>query len=290
MKNKKHKEAFDKFRRENLKLTKEIDCLSEIENDYDILITGSDQVWNRNIIGETSFDNYLLNTVHNIRKVSYAGSCGHISNLDNSIIYKISNLDYITVRESTLANVLRNFIEKDITIVCDPVFLLDKKEWISRIQHINKRDFQYILLYYNRLEELEIAKYLKKQKLLKIIYPCKKHRNSLFGAKSCYEDGPFDFLNDILNAEIVVASSFHAIAFSILLEKDFIAVLNKEADTRASDLLKFVGLENRIVCGLGDYIDKQNNMVPIDYTEVREKLAQWRKESLSELKKMCMLE
>lgn len=284
-----HIEAFNKFRKTNLCLTKEVDCLSEIEDEYDVFITGSDQVWNKKITREHSLDDFLLNNIQTKRKTSYAASCGHTSNLDDSIIKKISQLDYITVRENTLAEVLSKYIKSNIAVVCDPVFLLDKDEWVTRINGVSKRNEKYIFLYYNAEEAFKIAKYLKKIKKIEIYSPCKKYIKALVGFYSSYETGPFEFVNDILNAEIVVASSFHAIAFSILLEKDFIAVLNKGADTRVSDLLKYVGLENRIVSGLDDYIEKQNDMVSIDYGKVRKKLAQWREESLNELRKICML-
>lgn len=70
--------------------------------------------------------------------------------------------------------------------------------------------------------------------------------------------GPLEFLDLVKNAEFIISNSFHATAFSIIFHKEFCVVKRKEnINTRMIDLLKEVGLEDRMVGSLSE-LKKQN--------------------------------
>ena len=120
-------------------------------NDYNILIAGSDQVWNKNIVGELS-DIYTLNfpTSKDCKKISYAASIGQtslISEYESEYKKKISQIDYISVREQDAKNELEKIIDNEIKEVLDPTLLLTKDDWDEEISSIKVDDKNYIFAY-----------------------------------------------------------------------------------------------------------------------------------------------
>ena len=67
----------------------------------------------------------------------------------------------------------------------------------------------------------------------------------------------------------MIASSFHAVAFSIIFEKQFIALPQKDTNSRIKDLLKMLGLENRMYESYEDYLKKGQHLREIDYDSIR---------------------
>ena len=93
---------YEKFIKQNLILTNKIynydELKKEIEDNFDIIIVGSDQVWNDEIIN-TEKNIYFLKDI-NIEKISYAASTGNDSETSLKNIFDNSNFFYkISVRE-----------------------------------------------------------------------------------------------------------------------------------------------------------------------------------------------
>ena len=86
-------------------MSREINSFEQFEkivNEYDCVITGSDQIWSKGI--EEFTDAYLLPNVKGV-KISYAVSCGEeiSENFTDEEIDFIKNIDYISVRDSGTA-------------------------------------------------------------------------------------------------------------------------------------------------------------------------------------------
>ena len=90
-----------------------------------------------------------------------------------------------------------------------------------------------------------------------------------------------DWLSRISCARLVITDSFHAMVFSILLERQFYVYISvPEKAFRISNLLEMLGLEDRIVTE-DDKIDINR---PINYKTVKDKLLKLRKNSMEFLK------
>ena len=102
--------------------------IQQCEQIYDVFITGSDQVWHPDAVNIA----YLLNFVHDKRKISYAASLA-VSELSETYqkIIQDSLKDYhaISVREKTGAKLLQPLFNFPVQLVVDPVFLLEKGDW-----------------------------------------------------------------------------------------------------------------------------------------------------------------
>ena len=86
---------------------------------------------------------------------------------------------------------------------------------------------------------------------------------------------PNEFLSLFNYAEFVVTNSFHGLAFSINLNKQFVIVPRNEFNSRINSLLSICGLESRLVKSMDDVLREANSI--IDYQIVNERLNAERK-------------
>ena len=225
--------------------------------EYDIYITGSDQTWSPKI---GLFGVLFLDFVKNRAcKAAYAPSIG-VSSLQEMESDYISTMlkgyDYISCREKIGANILQGLTSKPVINVLDPTFLINNEKWAA----ISKRpdgapEESYILCYFlgDRSYCRKYVNELSKQRGISVYYvpvsyaDCKRRNNLL------YDVGPKEFLYLINNAEIVCTDSFHGMALSINMNKNFYGFVKHKGEisggdnSRIYDLLKRFGLENRLV-------------------------------------------
>lgn len=226
---------------------------------YDVYMTGSDQVWNPRHIGSDT--NFLLAfALQDKPKVSYASSFATSSIPEESKkLYEKYLKEYccISVREISGASLVRDLAGKESTVCCDPVFLLNREQWDAVAEKArNRNEEKYILvyaLYYMFDPYPELLKIIDNaQKTLgyKVLY-LDGRKEDVFRPNSSVlkSGGPSEFVNLIKNAELVITSSFHGVAFSLIYEKPLMAIVRKEdkADNRIPSLLKIAEAEKSLV-------------------------------------------
>ena len=226
---------------------------------YDVYMTGSDQVWNPRHIGNDS--NFLLSFApKGKQKVSYASSFATSAIPDGyKKLYSkyLSDYDSISVREPSGVQLVEELTGKKATVCCDPVFLLNRKEWDEiEKEAIVKVSEKYILVYalYYMFdpypELLHIIDHVQKELGCKVVYLDGRKEDAFRpNSKVMKSEGPADFIRLIKNAEIVITTSFHGTAFSIIYNKPLMAVVrNKDkTDSRISSLMKELNFEDSIV-------------------------------------------
>ena len=139
LKNYGRKRAFDNFTQQYLRLTDRsyntLDSLKNMPPLADLYIAGSDQIWNSNYNNGRDPAFYLDFGSINIKRASYAASFAiNAIQEDRKPFVKnqLKKFDYISVRERTGLEILRNLGINDAFLVNDPVFLLDKEKWLQR--------------------------------------------------------------------------------------------------------------------------------------------------------------
>lgn len=256
------RQIFEDFRQQALNLTPEIYTSSQInavEERFDYIITGSDQVWNPKA---HRFDkSYLLDFVQDDKKtVSYAASFG-ISSLNEKYVPEycrlLSRFPIISVRERTGAEIVCRQLGLSARVDVDPTFLLNESDWRS-VYKGSEVVGDYILLYCFELTPgiKAIVEKLAKKTGLEILHFGRFLRNPL-NAKIRYMPcaGPFEFISAFLNARYIVTNSFHGTAFSINFNKKFYLELlmqNEHVNSRLENIITMTGLESQ-------YIDKNKN-------------------------------
>lgn len=274
-KNKKLK-AFYKFREQKCDKSPKYNSLNEvIKADYTDIVCGSDQIWNPDIT-EGINPIYFGDILGVKNKVSYAASMGRekYNGTDEMLAAKLINkIDYVSVREEKSVDYIEKISGKKVSCVCDPVFLLEKQEYIKIAKPIKIKK-PYLLVYsvVGNNDMLNAALEFAKKKNLTVVEICqsKNHKRKHIQLSSA---SPEEFLGAILNAEYVVTNSFHGTAFSIIFEKNFYVFDNKVRGSRITDLLIKAGLTDCMV--QGEILQKES----IDYDKVNENLKQYIEQS-----------
>ena len=243
----KRKKAFDNFTKEYLCTTRNrYQTNQELKKGNifaDVFFAGSDQIWN------TLFQNgkdpafYLDFAPEDAVCASYAASFATddvAEEWKEKVGTWIEKLDFVSVREKSGMEILRNLGRADAYQVVDPVFLLSPNEWDALLKDKDEEE-KYLLIYdFDNNDELnrkavELAK--KNEWKIYSIFP-----NSICD-KCFYDEGPLELVQLVKNADFVLSNSFHATAFSIIFERQFAVFERKEEiNTRMRDLLKSLGI------------------------------------------------
>jgi len=216
---------------------------------YDVLISGSDQIFNTNLTGDTAA--YYLDFENRAKKISYASSFGRSVLTEKEIQLikeELPKFSAISVRENTAAEQIKREAGLCVPVVVDPVFLLDKAQWSNRC---SKAILQggYIFVYsMENSENLEIAVATMQQSLgLPVIVVRGGGQPGRIFGKEDATCGPEEFLRYIRDAALVITNSFHGTAFSILFEKQFLCVAHSTRNARLANLMQMIDRDDALI-------------------------------------------
>lgn len=213
-------------------------------NDYDIYITGSDQVWNFDWYRPAFFLNFVP---AGKKKIAYAASLGKskISKEHCSLISDyLKDFTAVSVRERDAVNLLQPLYHNKVEWLLDPTLLLTQKQWdeICAKRKINQK---YIFCYFlgEDKKQRKLAKEFAGKKNLPIVTLAHVKGNFrkcdlFFGDEKIYDVSPSDFISLIKYAEYIITDSFHATVFSNIYEKEFFVFQRSD----------FVDMNSRVYC------------------------------------------
>lgn len=266
------------WREKYLHLTKRFyttEELTEIGNDYDIYISGSDQILNPSFTlhgeGHPTSAYYLIFANTNKQRVGYAVSFGCTSYPENVRTYAakwITSFDKIGVREQTGIDILKELgYSKNQTLVPDPTILLGKKLF-EKLDFERNDDSEYLYVYMLRGRAVD-ADYLNNINT-KIIFADDDGKTATMER----------WLGKIGNARQMITNSYHGMIMAILFHVPFVVLLETICDTGMNDrfntLLSKIGLENRIVENDKASLIKIFN-VQINWEQVDERVLEYSK-------------
>lgn len=239
-------------------------------------VTGSDQIWNPDItfgLRPAYFGGFKTRKTK--RTISYGASFGGAAikeEYQDRFKKLLSNVDAISMREEQAVSFI-NKMGREAVAVCDPVFLLDASQW-KKIAAPQKKS-NYILVFATERNEdmYQYAKELAKKEQLEVIELKVRKTTISDGFTEDYTAGPAEFLGYILNAGYVITNSFHATAFSIIFQKNFLAFSHSSRSTRISNLLNLTELMDR---GCSGQVSSFSGTTA-DWNEVQKKIDNVRK-------------
>ena len=243
------KEAcFKKFREQYVPMTKMLyKSNQELKNnpgDYDVFIAGSDQIWNPDIF---KYDlSYFLDFVPPYKKkISYASSFAKktfVSKFKKQCISLLNEFEYISVREQSGIEIVKELCSKQAKIVLDPTLLLDINDWRLITEKSSKKscDFSGILCYVMPGDKKvtdtieKIAQKIRKETGLSIMrLGIKEFEKLKHPWRECDTTAsPSDFVSYFIGAKYVITNSFHGTAFAINFEKNLIVPYNTELSSK----------------------------------------------------------
>ncbi len=251
------RESLDRFRREELGVRgpvyKTLKDLNGANVQYDLLICGSDQIWNPS--SQFGVDPvYFLDFLSDARRrISYAASFGSSDvklEFQKKIRDKLLRLDGLSVREEASVGFVEKLTGRRPECVPDPTFLLDDYSEILEPADSSKEPhvFAYVLRSGGGFKE--IAHCLRNRLQCKVLSAYNPHRRWRDIGETT-KGGVVEWLSNLASSKIVLTNSFHATVFSILLNRPFISVRlpggRAKLSGRLESLLKKTGLSDRMI-------------------------------------------
>lgn len=265
--------AQTRFMNTYLSLTKPMTDYTPFGQDYDAYITGSDQVW-RPAYTTHLLDMYLrFVTAPRSLRISYAASFGvdtweYSPKQTHDAAELIKKFDAISVREFSGTELCRDHFDVSATVVLDPTMLLTKEDYLP-------------LCAPKHNEAIFLGSYVidgHPHRFRTIFETCSslniRHKDIDPNARPITE-----WLAMFRDASYIITDSFHGTVFSILFNKPFVVLVNKDRGaSRFYSILSKLGLENRIASE--NHSPAEILSLQIDWTDVNSRLDSLRTKSL----------
>lgn len=208
--------AFDRFDRENIRLSQSIassDFVSrDIEKLFDCFVIGSDQIWNPEFNGSSEVE--YLPMVPKGKKIAYAASFG-VADLSANLERTgnlLEGISSVSVREYAGARIVENLTGRSVPVVLDPTLLLSLQDWESIAKKPMRvscdRPFAFKYMLGNDVNNEQVREYAKLCGLE--VIDVMDERLSI---------GPSEFVWLVARSSLVCTDSFHASIFALLNHK-----------------------------------------------------------------------
>ena len=245
---------FHKYWTKHLTMTEECSSFNQVKDiaeKFDVLVCGSDQIWNPECTGGKLDPVYFLNFESiSLKKIAYAPSLGGLKTKEYFDHCKkwVQSLSSVSVRE---ASSKRQFEENgvyNVSAVLDPTLLLTREKWERVLTTQNREKCKYILVYTLDYcpELVSVLHQILNDKPMDVIDISSNSSKLGCRHKKRRSISPDNFYSYIGNAEIVLTNSFHATVFSVLQNKRFVAFSRPGMEGRIIDFLKVCDMSSHL--------------------------------------------
>jgi len=281
-------EQFETFRREVLGVTGprletqgEVEAfLAGAEPRFDVLVCGSDQIWNPSAQKGLDPVYFLaMSDAAGARHVAYAPSFGKGSldpSFDGEVRRYLSGMHGLSVREQSGVDIVGRITGREARCVPDPTILLG--DFSGLLKTAEAVPTGHVFCYALRTGEgiREVAEFVARSTGAPIVSPYNVHRRWREIGQTVYPS-PAGWVAMIATSSFVVTNSFHGTVLSILLKKPFLTVGLPGAkgglNERVRNLLQQLDLMDRFVeAGDRDTASRRIGQ-PIDWEGVQTRLS-----------------
>lgn len=280
---------FEKFRTDNLIFSQREyyswNELNQCADLYDAYVCGSDQIWNPVIHHNSNVGPYFLDFAPDDKcKIAYAPSIGIQVVPDEckeDMRRLIRRIDAVSIRELHGAELINEIADVDARVVLDPTLLFDGEWWSNCVRPVNiNKPYILCYLFNENKSTYDFIERMKKKTGYDVVTLPFALSDIYQKNTKIYDAGPAEFLYLIKNASLIITDSFHATAFSINFNKNFVCLFRNtdgeknNMNSRITSILSIANLEDRIITNLDSV-----NEVPteIDYTEPNRRIDERRK-------------
>lgn len=255
-------------------------------------LSGSDQVWNVSWFVPNPV--YFLRFAPKEKRIAWAPSFGidKIAKYNYKKFKKyIAQFAYLSSREQQGVSIIKQLTGRDAVLAIDPVLALDAEFWREKIYKNNTDSIKkqpYIFTFFlnepnkTAINALEKIKAQTNMNHISFAY----HYKSLNQNDNMNIDGsPWDFLNNIANAQYILTDSFHALTFAMQFKIPFYVfdrqyTHDENQNSRIKSILDLCNVSNRMIFNIDD-IDIEDL---IDFKSIHTILEKERNKTVSYLK------
>lgn len=263
---------------------------------YDAIVCGSDQIWNPVNLASHIF---MLEFVpDNVRRIALAPSFGIESipfALRRTYASRLKHIEYLSVREKSGVEILKNLGRDDAFWCLDPTLLVEKYKWDKIAEEATIHyDEPYVFCYFigNNPFSREVAGRVREITGCKLVniphFKSYVKDDEGLADYDLYDVTPQDFVGLIRNARYVCTDSFHGTTFSLIFERELFCTERHHSGDAAStngrlySILSLVDLSERMIRE-SSIVEKLLNC-PIEYKKVNVILKEKRSVSYSFIK------
>ena len=232
-----------------LKHTKKLDKHSLPREPFDMVVVGSDIVWDYSVsfFGQ---DRFLFgNSLSAKRIVAYAASFGTALGGDSIPSYVsdgLKKIDFISVRDSNSQLIVKTITNETCQIVADPTLLWS---FSSDPRIINPEiDCEYVLVYgsfFSKEMIEEITSYSKSKGLKIVCINSLDDKNNWCDIQIDQDNlSPFEWLGYFKKASLVMTCTFHGLLFSIIYNRPIFFNPTNFIMSKAAYLIDKIGLKH----------------------------------------------
>ncbi|MEE1300633.1 MAG: polysaccharide pyruvyl transferase family protein, partial [Acutalibacteraceae bacterium] len=168
------------------------------------------------------------------KKIAYTASRGaqkYHHEREQTLLERVADFDFISVRETSFKEYLEELLDKEVPVLCDPIFLMGKdfyEDLAKQPDYVPEKDFVVIYLAMNQNNKLvKLASDYAEKHGLELIelseYPDDANIPEGTHHKVIYDIGPDEWLWYLFHSKINFTNSFHACCLSMICHQDFIS-------------------------------------------------------------------
>jgi len=282
---------FKRFRSRHLP---EVDLLpSCLQEYYDLLVYGSDQIWRASI--ETPEERKLFfaeSVCESLPKISYAASYDDkplSPPFDKQLGDAVARFRSVSVREKLIADQISELTGIVPPIVVDPSLLLFADDYLKLdCGCAPKGEYLFVYTLYPTPFVVSTANAVAKKLGIRVII-APVYQFSRYDAPRgmTYGTSPERLIAYIAHAKYVMSMSFHGTVFSLIFKKRFLDLRDQvdAYETRSGSLLRQLGLTDRMANPSFSVEEIVNRLQKPLGNEFEDKLYQQRNSSLDWLRK-----
>lgn len=255
-------------------------------NDYFAFLCGSDQIWNSESLYLNPF--YFLSFSPVFKRIAFAPSFGrdYIPKYNiNKIGGKISKIPYISCREDSGVNLLKDLYNINAELIMDPTLILKREDWIKILPDQNNNKKNIVTYFLNKPNE-HIAKFIENYAKANNIAVINVSNIEDLGFPSTYISncGPIEFIKFVNESSTIFTDSFHGTVFSLIFNKPFYVFERNYSQGAGNQSTRIISLLQKV-----QLLERFNNFDAachtIDFNKVNYILEKERNKALKYLEK-----
>lgn len=248
-----------------------------VENGFDALIVGSDQVWRPkyNVDIYHSFLDFAEGL--DVKRIAYAASFGvdgweYTEQETERCSCLVRSFDGVSVREQSGVGLCSEYLKIQARQVLDPTMLLGRDDYM-KLASSEKKSFKGIGVYFldANEEKMNFVSDIAAQKGADVYFIGTPDDKGVLPSVESWIKGFAD-------ADLIITDSFHGSVFSLMFNKEFYPLVNPSRGAgRFHSLLDMFGLSERILVAPYDSARRPDS---INWDNVNARLNELRRESL----------
>lgn len=247
----------EEFARDYLHVTSPViseNDYKKLNNSFKHFLVGSDQVFRAEWVSDKWFLDFVDN---NKNKIAVSASFGENRlKVDKTrqlkIQYLLSRFNSISIREINGSIMAKKLSGKKTTNIIDPVFWLEGKEYLSKLNiQMEKEKEPYLFVY---IRDLDINRELLCEKI------AEKYGYSIYYATNTTQ--VVEFIEKLVNSNMVLTDSYHGLCFALIFNKRYKCIINeKRGRDRFDSLIEILRLRrNNFISDL----DESRGLLKVD--------------------------